>query len=75
MCSAGVDHVTEANLPKHIRISRGGGIRNSPVAEHVIGMLYSLLRRIHHCEDDSKNKLWKMNFILKELMLLKGKEF
>ena len=73
MCSAGVDHVTEANLPKHIRISRGGGIRNSPVAEHVIGMLYSLLRRIHHCEDDRKNKLWKNEFHSKRVDVIEGK--
>ena len=73
MCSAGVDHVIDANLPKNIRISRGGGIRNTPVAEHVIGMLYSLVRRIHHCEYDRINKFWKNEFHSKRVDVIEGK--
>ena len=73
MCSAGVDHVLEFDLPDHIRICRGGGLWNRPVAEHALAMMLALARRLPEAERDRRLRRWDFAAAMQRIDTLDGK--
>ena len=73
MCSAGVDHVLESDLPGHIRICRGGGLWNRPVAEHALAMMLALARRLPEAERDRSRRRWDFSAMVSRIDTLEGK--
>ena len=73
MCSAGVDHVLACDLPGHIRICRGGGLWNAPVAEHALAMMLALARRLPEAERDRSRRRWDFSSTVPCIDTLEGK--
>lgn len=73
MCSAGVEHVLDYNLPSRIRISRGGGLWNKPVAEHAMAMMLALTRCLPKAERDRIKRKWDFPGTLRRIDSLEGK--
>ena len=73
MCSAGVDHVLRFNLPNHIRICRGGGLWNTPVAEHALAMMLALARGLPEAERERGRRLWDFATAMRRIDTLEGK--
>ena len=73
MCSAGVEHVLEFDLPDHVRICRGGGLWNRPVAEHALAMMLALTRRLPEAERDRALRRWDFPAALQRIDTLDGK--
>ena len=73
MCSAGVDHVLEFDLPDHIRICRGGSLWNTPVAEHALAMMLALARCLPDAERDRGLRRWDFSAAMRRIDTLEGK--
>lgn len=73
MCSAGVDHVLGFGLPDHIRLCRGGGLWNRPVAEHALAMMLALVRGLPDAERDRSRRRWDFSAMVSRIDTLEGK--
>ncbi len=73
MCSAGVEHVLEFEIPSHIRICRGGGLWNRPVAEHALSMMLALARRLPEAERERQEGIWDYPAAARRIDSLEGK--
>ena len=73
MCSAGVDHVLEFDLPGRIRICRGGSLWNKPVAEHALAMMLALARGLPEAERDRSRRHWDFAATMPRIDTLEGK--
>ena len=73
MCSAGVEHVLAFDLPDRIRICRGGGLWNTPVAEHALAMMLALTRCVPEAERDRSLRRWDFAAAMRRIDALEGK--
>ena len=73
MCSAGVDHVLAFDLPRRVRICRGGSLWNVPVAEHALAMMLALTRGIPRAERDRSRRHWDFSEAMRRIDSLEGK--
>ncbi|MBM3524177.1 MAG: D-2-hydroxyacid dehydrogenase [Alphaproteobacteria bacterium] len=73
VCSAGFDGLASIKLPRNIRVSRGGGMWNAPVAEHALAMMLALARHLPAAERERAQRHWNFDEALARIGTVEGR--
>jgi phosphoglycerate dehydrogenase-like enzyme len=65
--TAGIDQCVRFGLPTHIPITSGSGIKAPTIAEHAMGLLLALTRRLRDLESERAARRWSRNALFPKI--------